>query len=85
MVLKFCDNRPKAKGPIWEILKKKSNYWSPIKMIFRGFVAKVITNIVSKFGKNRPKGRGVNLAKIEEKVYLRKNGRPLQFGDNRPR
>ena len=41
---------------------RKFNYAKskvPIKMIFRCFTAKVIANIVSKFGDNRLKGRRV--------------------------
>ena len=61
MVLKFGDNRPKGRGvrgSNWGKFREKSNYaktGGPIKIIFRGFVENVITNIVLKFGGNWPK------------------------------
>ena len=64
-MLKFGDNRAKEKGVTGEseIVEnlRKSNYAEteiPIKIISRCFTAKVITNIVLKFGDNRLKGRG---------------------------
>ena len=63
---------------------RKSNYAKtegPIEMIFRCFTAKVIANIVYKFGDNRLKGRGVTggqFGEILEKLWLRKNGEANQ-------
>ena len=66
IVLKFGDNRTKGReikggGKFVENLRK-SNYAKtkvPVKMISKCFTAKVIANIVLKFGDNRLKGRGV--------------------------
>ena len=88
IVWKFGDNRIKERGireggEFVENLRK-SNYAkteSPIKMIFRCFIAKVIANIALKFGDNWLKGRGVTegqFLEILEKVWLRKNGEANQ-------
>ena len=64
---------------------RKSNYArtkGPIEMIFRRVTAKVIANIVLKFGDNRLKGRGVTGGSIwknfRKKCDYAKTGRPIK-------
>ena len=65
---------------------RKSNYAKTkvlIKIIFRYFTAKVIANMVLKFGDNRLNKRGVtggvNLGRFEKKCNYAKTGEPIKM------